>query len=223
MKGGFRLRSPKKPKPRKESVEVKQTLRYFNTLRARGVHIGKNDEFPHPEDLPTPGRELALDFVGLCKHQHGRHIEIEMKRRSDYEYLVRHYDELRKYYGPSERKTHLRIQIQRAELVNAYGGFAMFACHWTQVQQAFVEEGIDRAAQFSSGGASHSIRSDFPDRPDQVGQDLRGEDPPLDSTIADQQQRKEGAHESEKEDREEEGHRPGHEVQQSEDRDQSKT
>jgi hypothetical protein len=145
-----------------ESVELQKGFNYFFKLRSKGTYLWKNDEFPAPAikrkgfkggrrangtelRYATPNREFALDVNGICKHQRGRRIEIEWKRRSEYEYIMRHWDELRTYRGnmAKDHKARLANQVRHCEMINDHGGFAMFAWFWTQVQQEFLREGID--------------------------------------------------------------------------------
>jgi hypothetical protein len=71
------------------------------------------------------------DILGYLRD--ARIIAVEVKTPEAYKYLLKNYETLKTYFGPSKQKNHLREQIEFIEGVKNAGGFAMFACYLKQV------------------------------------------------------------------------------------------
>lgn len=64
------------------------------------------------------------DVMGFYKM---KTIFIEVKTPVELKYLLKHYEELKRYFGPNEKKTHLREQIEFVERAQKHGQLAFFA------------------------------------------------------------------------------------------------
>jgi hypothetical protein len=147
---------PFKLKPQRESraktpdvpeyIQEAHTFNYINTLRTKGVVCWKNEEFLKPgKRHDRPGnkfRMLASDILGVSLIGNGRAIAIEMKKKSEYDYIFKHYEILKNYLGQDAKKTRYSRQIHFIEMMQKHGAIAMFAYVWTQVKERFESEGI---------------------------------------------------------------------------------
>ncbi len=74
-------------------------------------------------------RDLFEHLVG------GDMLAIEVKTKKAYEYLMKHYSELKNYHGNDKKKRHLKEQIEFIDNVNANGGIGFFACSMEMVAE----------------------------------------------------------------------------------------
>lgn len=69
-------------------------------------------------------RNGVSDISGLLP---GKGLFIEVKSEKDYRYIMKHYEELKNYFGSCEKKNHFKEQIQFIEDVKTSGNIGFFA------------------------------------------------------------------------------------------------
>ena len=71
---------------------------------------------------------------------YGRAVFIEVKTPGEHAYIVKHYDEIKKYVGPSKKKNHIKNQIRFIEMNRKNDCIAFFACSLDQVKEVLLTE-----------------------------------------------------------------------------------
>ena len=108
----------------------RQILDYFN--RQKGCKLYKLNNVGIWDETKKIHRKLTNPHTpkglpDIFGSFYSRATYIEVKTPDEYQYLARHYDELRKYFGPSKKKTHLREQIHFIEDNQKQENIAFFA------------------------------------------------------------------------------------------------
>jgi len=117
-------------------------FRYLNSIRAF-ARCWKNEEYPSPVMKgQSHNRIMGSDVYGIIKPS-GRWLAIEVKRESDYKFIMKHYDRMRTYVGPNKKYQRFARQINFIEMIKAHGGLAFFACGWQEAKDRLIQEGID--------------------------------------------------------------------------------
>lgn len=108
-----------------------QNLTYLNMCRGflcyklnnTGIYDPKLKDFRKVQNKFIP--KGPSDIFGTY---YSRSVYIEVKTPKEYAYLIKHYEELRKYVGKSKAKNHLKDQIRFIESNSALGCIAFFTC-----------------------------------------------------------------------------------------------
>lgn len=117
-------------------------LRYLNALADSYVWKNPTTGYFNPrlKRFVRQKSKFAIngksDLMGFYKK---KSIFVEVKNEAEYKYLIKHHEELKNYYGESEKKTHLRDQIQFIERAQKHGQIAFFACSIECVKKKLME------------------------------------------------------------------------------------
>ncbi len=104
-----------------------------------GIFDPKTKKFRTVQNKYIP--KGASDIYGSF---YGRTFYIEVKTPSEHAYITKHYEEIKKYIGPSRKKNHIKNQIHYLELARKNHCIAFFACSLDQVKEALSKVEISR-------------------------------------------------------------------------------
>ena len=115
---------------------------------SRGYLCYKNNNVGIYDEKAKAFRKVANKYCppgvsDIYGSYYARAVYIEVKTPIEYQYLVKHYEELRSYFGVSKKKNHLKNQIRFIETNASLGCIAFFTCS--------LEMTKEKLSEFNSG------------------------------------------------------------------------